>query len=149
MTTGALRREGAVSDPGKPGNQPWEDIKPRGAVRMIGFLGSFALSCRPNRPGVWPGETGPMSLQRIVEGLEQSDATGCEAQAVAKLGFLEWVFSQPGAVSGPVVREALDELAVCRLTSDAACAFAEVMRQAAPAVPPVARRGGRLKRAVH
>lgn len=90
-----------------------------------------------------------MSLQRIVEGLEQSEATGREAQAMAKLGFLEWVFAQPGAVSAPVVREALAELAVCRVTSDAACAFAEVMRQAAPGVQPAARRRGRLKRVMH
>jgi len=54
-------REGAASDPAKPGNQPWTNVKPRGAVRARGpsmYVRALpsVLSLRPRRPGVWPQE---------------------------------------------------------------------------------------------
>lgn len=87
-----------------------------------------------------------MSVVQIVEGLERSDATGRAAQDAARLGFLEWVFAHQGMVNAGTIRAAQAELRDCRVSSDAACAFAEVLRQAVPGLQSAGRRGGRLAR---
>ncbi len=90
-----------------------------------------------------------MSLTPIMDGLERSGATGAEAEAVARLGFLEWVFAYPGAVTARVVREALDEPAVQNAGSAAARAFVDVLEEARYAVPMARRRRGRAARVMH
>ncbi|QFT80298.1 hypothetical protein FIU89_06715 [Roseovarius sp. THAF27] len=90
-----------------------------------------------------------MSLTPIMNGLERSGATGAEAEAVARLGFLEWVFGYPGAVTAGVVREALAEPAVRNADSAAARAFARVLEEARHAAPMTRGRRGRAARVVH
>ncbi|WP_135501760.1 hypothetical protein [Roseovarius aestuariivivens] len=81
-----------------------------------------------------------MTVTRIVEGLERSEATGPAAQDAARLGFLEWVFAHPGQVTAQTIRAAQAELSACPMSSDAACAFADVLRQAAPGLHAPGRR---------
>lgn len=90
-----------------------------------------------------------MTVHRIVDGLERSDATGCEADAIARLGFLEWVFAQPEVVTAKEVENALCDASVQNPTSAAARAFVEVLREAqhVPAIP--ATRRGRQARRLH
>ncbi|WP_236544479.1 hypothetical protein [Roseovarius atlanticus] len=90
-----------------------------------------------------------MSLTPIMDGLERSGATGDEAEAVARLGFLEWVFAHPGTVTARVVREALDEPAVQNADSAAAKAFVGVLEEARHAVRMTRGRRGRAARLVH
>lgn len=90
-----------------------------------------------------------MSLTPIMDGLERSGATGAEAEAVARLGFLEWVFAHPGAVTARVVREALAEPAVQNAGSAAARAFVDVLEEARHAAPMARGRRGRAARLVH
>ncbi|MEL7258009.1 MAG: hypothetical protein AAFN80_09225 [Pseudomonadota bacterium] len=90
-----------------------------------------------------------MTVNRILDGLERSDATGPEAAAVARLGFLEWVFAHPGDVTPKVVGAALRDPSVQNPTSAAARAFVDVLREArdVPTSAPVRR--GRQARLVH
>lgn len=90
-----------------------------------------------------------MSVTQIVDGLERSAATGAEADAMAKLGFLEWVFAHPGTVTAQAVRNALSEPAMQNPSSAAARAFVDVLREATDvsAMTPVRR--GRAARAIH
>lgn len=91
-----------------------------------------------------------MTLTPIMDGLERSGATGPEAEAVARMGFLEWVFAYPGTVTPHVVREALAEPAVRNAGSAAARAFVGVLEEAGHAVQmPQRGRRGRAARLVH
>jgi len=81
--------------------------------------------------------------------LERSAATGAEADAMARLGFLEWVFAYPGAVTAQVVHKALSEPAMQNPTSDAARAFVDVVRQATDVTGVVPMRRGRAARLIH
>lgn len=56
MPLDAFVREGAPVLTREPGNQPWSNVKPRGAVRADGFRRIALLSFAPVRPGVWPVE---------------------------------------------------------------------------------------------
>ena len=71
-----------------------------------------------------------MCVTRILDGLEASDAIGAETDAVARLGFLEWVFSETGAVTATDARDALDCPAVRNAASPAAQAFVGFLQQA-------------------
>jgi len=75
-----------------------------------------------------------MSVSRILDGLEHSNATGREADKVARLGFLEWVFSSPDAATPQAVRNALNSAAARDPGSAAARAFVGFLRQAAQPV---------------
>lgn len=90
-----------------------------------------------------------MSVSQIVDGLERSPATGAEADAIARLGFLEWVFGHPDAVTAQVARKALSDPALQNPTSAAARAFVDVMRQATEAARVVPVRRGRAARLLH
>jgi hypothetical protein len=90
-----------------------------------------------------------MSVSRIIDGLERSDAEGREADAVARLGFLEWVFTQPEAVTAQDARAALDAPELQNPTSAAAQAFAGFLRQATKAVQGAGARRGRAARRLH
>ena len=84
-----------------------------------------------------------MTVMRIVEGLERCDAQGRAAQDAARLGFLEWVFTQPGQVNAQEIRAAQAELSARGVSSDAARAFADVLGQAMPGLQASRRRGRR------
>ena len=90
-----------------------------------------------------------MSVTPIMDGLERSGATGAEAEAVARLGFLEWIFACPGAVTAREVREALAEPAVQNAGSAAARAFVEVLEEARQVIPVTRGRRGRAGRVMH
>ncbi|MFN3209108.1 MAG: hypothetical protein ACE369_08930 [Roseovarius sp.] len=90
-----------------------------------------------------------MTVTPIMDGLERSPATGAEAEAVARLGFLEWVFGYPGAVTAGVVREALGEPAVQNAGSAAAKAFVGVLEEARLSVVAAPGRRGRTARRLH
>ncbi|WP_338550752.1 hypothetical protein [Roseovarius phycicola] len=90
-----------------------------------------------------------MTVNRIVDGLERCDATGSEAAAMARLGFLEWVFAHPGDVTPKVVGAALRDPSVQNPTSAAARAFVEVLREARDVPMAPAARRGRQARVLH
>ncbi|KZY35966.1 hypothetical protein A3731_16420 [Roseovarius sp. HI0049] len=82
-----------------------------------------------------------------MDGLERSDATGPEADSVARLGFLEWAFGLEGEVTPAKAKAALDSAEAQGPESDAACAFVLFLRQATRPVTGGLRRGRR--RALH
>jgi len=88
-----------------------------------------------------------MTATRILDGLERSDATGPEADSVARLGFLEWAFGLEGEVTPAKAKAALDSAEAQGPESDAACAFVLFLRQATRPVTGGLRRGRR--RALH
>jgi hypothetical protein len=71
-----------------------------------------------------------MSLIRILDALEDSPTAGSQAQAAARMGFLEWVFAAPGPVTAQMVREALADPAAQEAQSAAARAFVDYLEQA-------------------
>ena len=71
-----------------------------------------------------------MCVSRILDGLEASDASGPDADAVARLGFLEWVFSETGMVTATAAHDALDCPAARNAASPAAQAFVGFLQQA-------------------
>lgn len=86
-----------------------------------------------------------MSLIRIIDALEDSPSHGAQAQALARLGFLEWVFAAPGPVTAAMAREALASPAARGAQSDAARAFLGYLHAACvPAVAPARRGRARL-----
>lgn len=82
-----------------------------------------------------------MTLTRIIDALEQSPAMGAQAQALARLGFLEWVFAAPGPVTTDTAREALTSDAAQGARSAAARAFVGFLSAAALPCPTPMRRG--------
>ena len=89
-----------------------------------------------------------MTARRILDGLERSTATGAEADAVARLGFLEWAFGLEGDATAAEARAALASPQAQRPASAAACAFVSFLRQASVPVSRTAARRGR-RRLVH
>lgn len=71
-----------------------------------------------------------MSLDRILDGLEQSNSTGAQAFDHARVGFLEWAVSLSGPVTPNVARAALAAPAVLAAQSAAARAFVGYLEQA-------------------
>ncbi len=71
-----------------------------------------------------------MSLNRILDGLEQNRATGAQALDHARRGFLEWALSVTGPVTPGMARAALCEPAVVAAESAAARAFVSYLEQA-------------------
>ena len=90
-----------------------------------------------------------MSVSQILNGLERSPATGAEADAIARLGFLEWVFASPGVVTAKEARKALTDPAMQNPTSAAARAFVEVLQEATQADQLIPMRRGRAARVMH
>jgi hypothetical protein len=85
-----------------------------------------------------------MSVRQILHGLERSDATGADADAVARLGFLEWAFALPGAATPEAARAAL-AAAQPEPRSPAAQAFVQFLSQATMRVPDRTRRGRAMR----
>ncbi|WP_111732003.1 hypothetical protein [Roseovarius amoyensis] len=74
---------------------------------------------------------------RILQGLERSPATGDEAEGMARLGFLEWMFALEGDSAVPEhARVALHSDAARAAESAAARAFVGFLRQATWPLPP-------------
>ncbi|WP_397541256.1 hypothetical protein [Roseovarius salis] len=88
-----------------------------------------------------------MTATRILHGLERSAAKGDEADGIARLWFLEWVFGLDGEATPAEARAALASRAAQNAESAAACAFVRFLRQAAQPVAPEMRR--RRRRAIH
>ena len=82
-----------------------------------------------------------MTLTRIIDMLEASPARGAQAEALARLGFLEWVFAAPGPVTQGMAREALACPAAQAARSAAARAFVDFLNDAARPCPVAVRRG--------
>jgi len=135
----ATIREGAASDPAKPGNQPWTNVKPRGAARARGpfpqsqglAVGSFPSP--QTARGVAAGENA-MCVTRIIDGLEMSEATGREADVAARMGLLEWIFDEAGSVGADAARAALQSPAAQNPVSPAARAFVGFLTDASRAM---------------
>lgn len=89
-----------------------------------------------------------MSMTRILSGLEMCNARDDEAQAVARLGFLEWAFTEPGQVTAETVKDALRHPATKAPGSAAARAFVDYLRQAVTPLSAGRARRGRA-RALH
>lgn len=87
-----------------------------------------------------------MTASRILHGLERSSATGREADSMARLGFLEWVFTVEGAATPGAAKKALALAEAQRPESAAARAFVGFLRQATQSVPGAGRRRGRRQR---
>ncbi len=81
-----------------------------------------------------------MSVTQILSGLERSDATGPDAEAAARMGFLEWAFGLTGAATPEAARAAL-EAASAPAESAAAQAFVGYLHQASAHVTRPVRRG--------
>lgn len=88
-----------------------------------------------------------MTAIRILHGLEDISATGHEADSVARLGFLEWVFTSPGSVTPAEARRALSDIAPHAPGSAAACAFVSFLQEASRmSMAPPSRRGRAARR---
>lgn len=90
-----------------------------------------------------------MTVHRILDGLERCDATGPEADAIARLGFLEWVFGYPEQITGQVVSQTLAQSCVQNPSSEAARAFVGQLREARSVSGSVPARRGRHQRRLH
>lgn len=82
-----------------------------------------------------------MTVMQILDGLERVDATGGEAEAAARLGFLEWAFALPGEATPEAARRALGACAAQGPDSPAARAFVGYLREAGRSIHRPARRG--------
>jgi len=87
-----------------------------------------------------------MTAMKILRGLETNDATGPEANTVARLGFLEWAFLQTGSATPDAARAALRTIAMKAPNSEAACAFVGFLEEATRMVYRPVRRRGRSQR---
>jgi hypothetical protein len=92
-----------------------------------------------------------MSVTHIIDGLEMCPATGAAADARARLGFLEWVIAQDGAVTAQTAQRAVSDVSRQTPNSQAACAFVRMLQEAcvAPSVPARRRAGRRACRVGH
>ncbi|SEK35449.1 hypothetical protein [Roseovarius nanhaiticus] len=85
-----------------------------------------------------------MTVTQILKGLDRMDAVGADADAAARMGFLEWAFALPGAATPEAARAALDtalDISPREAQSPAARAFVAFLSEATLHVPPPARRG--------
>jgi len=87
-----------------------------------------------------------MTALKILTGLETIDATGAEADTVARLGFLEWAFCQQGYATPEAARAALRTVAMTTPSSEAACAFVSFLEEATRMVYRPGKRRGRAPR---
>ena len=87
-----------------------------------------------------------MTATRILDGLEDLDLKGEDAKAAARLGFLEWVFTQTGSATPKDAQKALSTLDGVAPESDAAQAFVGYLRQACSPVIRPRIRSGRARR---
>lgn len=87
-----------------------------------------------------------MSATRILNGLETLDLTGTEADAAARQGFLEWVFTASGSVTPELAMRAVHSPEAQKAESDAAQAFVGFLRQASGAQMRPRVRKGRARR---
>lgn len=71
-----------------------------------------------------------MTAARILEGLETLSLTGREADAAARMGFLEWVFASPGDVTPDILCAALSSPGAQNPESAAAQAFVGFLHEA-------------------
>lgn len=95
--------------------------------------------------GLAGGES-DMSVNRIIDGLEETDATGSDAVSLARLGFLEWIFADAGGATPKSARLALADPAAQNPSSPAARAFVGYLRAATHPYPGIAGRRGRARR---
>ncbi|MDT8326495.1 MAG: hypothetical protein RQ750_03770 [Roseovarius sp.] len=86
-----------------------------------------------------------MSLNRILDGLEQSTAIGRQALDHARCGFLEWAMSVKGSVTPTLARDALSDPAVLAAQSAAARAFVGYLEQACRSAQMQRPRRGRAR----
>jgi hypothetical protein len=86
-----------------------------------------------------------MKAETILNGLERLDLTGDDAAAAARLGFLEWVFSQKGEATACDAARAVAALPVMPET-DAGAAFVDYLRQACIPLARTRMRQGRARR---
>ena len=87
-----------------------------------------------------------MTATRIIQGLERLKLTGSDADAAARMGFLEWAFMDPEQVTPFKAAAALKAPEAQAAESAAAQAFVSFLRDASLPVSPPRRRGraGRL-----
>lgn len=90
-----------------------------------------------------------MTAIRILNGLEDSAATGPEADSMARLGFLEWVFASPGTLTAESARRALQEISPHVPGSPAARAFVGFLEEASRMGAGTNMRRGRAMRFLH
>jgi hypothetical protein len=86
-----------------------------------------------------------MIATRILQGLERLDLTGSDADAAARMGFLEWAFMDPEEVTASKAAALLSAPEAQAAESAAAQAFVAFLRDASLPVSPQ-RRGGRAGR---
>ena len=58
-----------------------------------------------------------MTATRILDGLEDLDLKGEDAKAAARLGFLEWVFTQTGSATPKDAQKALSTSGILHLST--------------------------------
>ena len=85
-----------------------------------------------------------LSIFRILNGLEAMDASGGDAVAAARLGFLEWAFCAQGGGTPEAARDALGSDAVRNANSAAARVFVTYLKEATQSVTRPTRRRRRL-----
>ncbi len=71
-----------------------------------------------------------MTAINIIKGLERMDATGAEAKAAARLGFLEWAFNPAHEATPKTARDALSDPSLQNASSPAARAFVRYLQEA-------------------
>lgn len=82
-----------------------------------------------------------MSATQILSGLERSDAAGADADAAARMGFLEWAFALSVDATPEAARAAHGSCLAQRPASAAAQAFVAYLREAASTTRRPVRRG--------
>jgi len=125
------------------------DVESRGAVWAVACSGAQCPAhvvpdplLAPIGPGRGRGEVN-MTVGQIIEGLEQSAATGEAAQVAARLVFLKWALAGSGPATAQAARDALRERAAQCPSSAAAQAFVGYLQQA---TRPICRPAGRRTR---
>lgn len=82
-----------------------------------------------------------MIATRILQSLEALDLTGRDADAAARMGFLEWAFTDPDQITADKAALALTDPAAQTAESAAAQAFVGFLRDATSQMVPTRRRG--------
>ncbi len=86
-----------------------------------------------------------MTATKILSGLERSDAAGPEADAAARMGFLEWAFALPIDATPEAAREAHGSCVAQGPASAAAQAFVAYLREAGLDLQRPVRRGRKAR----
>lgn len=82
-----------------------------------------------------------MTATQILSGLERSDAAGLEAEAAARMGFLEWAFALNVDATPEAARAAHGSCIARRPASAAARAFVAYLHDAGHRMHRPVRRG--------